>query len=410
MSTPPPVPPVPEPPVLSVPPPPPPLRAQAPVLPVAPPQRELPRPPALLPGRLGNPDSTLATDTRSDPRMIAAMEPFRLGDRTSPPRVSPQDPLEDRLTFSRRSETRLEALFDALLADLPPVDGIARSTRTTRGPGGRDLLLSIHRPADVSGPLPGILHIHGGGMVMLRGGNSVYTRWRDELAAAGLVVVGVEFQNAVDETGHHPFPQGLDDVTAAIQWASAHRAELGICALVLQGDSGGANLALAAAIRAGREGRTDLVTAAGAGAAIDGVYASVPFISGLYEWLPEHNPPELPSLTENDGYFMSNALNSILRDLYDEGRANRTNPLAWPYFADVNDLRGLPPHAISVNELDPCRDEGLAYARKLRAAGVPVLQRTVHGVCHFGDELFRAALPDVYAASVAHVRDFAASL
>ena len=354
-----------------------------------------------LPGRLGNPDSTLATDPRSDPRMLAAMEPFRLGEHTSPPRISPHDSLDDRIAFSRRAESRLEALFDALLVELPPVEGVVRSTRTIPGPHGGDLMLSVNRPSDAAGPLPGILHIHGGGMVMLSGGNCVYTRWRDELAAVGLVVVGVEFQNAVDETGHHPFPAGLDDVTAAAQWVSANRAELGISTLVLQGDSGGANLALAATIRAAREGSADLV---------DGVYASVPYISGRYEWLPEHNPPELPSLAENDGYFMSNALNSILRDLYDEGRANRDNPLAWPYFATADDLRGLPPHAISVNELDPCRDEGLAYARKLRDAGVPVVERTVLGVCHFGDELFRAAIPDVYAESVAHVRDFALSL
>jgi acetyl esterase len=357
--------------------------------------------PSPLPGRLGDPDSTLATDPRSDPRMLAAMTPFRLGQRTSPPRVSPDDPLEARIAFSRRAESRLEALFDALLADLPPVEGVVRSTRVIRGADGGELVLSVHRPQDVSGLLPGILHLHGGGMVMFGGQNSVYTRWRDELAAAGLVVVGVEFRNAVDERGHHPFPAGLDDVTAAVRWLSANRAELGISTLVLQGDSGGANLALAATIRAGREGEAGL---------IDGVYASVPYISGLYEWLPEDNPPELPSLTENDGYFMSNALNSILRDLYDVDRANRSNPLAWPYFATAEDLRGLPPHAISVNELDPCRDEGLAYARTLRDAGVPVVERTVPGVCHFGDELFRAALPDVYAASVQHVRDFAVGL
>ena len=357
--------------------------------------------PSPLPGRLGNPDRTLATDPRSDPRMLAAMKPFGLGERTSPPRVSPQDSLDDRIAFSRRTESRLEALFDALLAELPPVEGIARFSRVIRGPQGHDLMLSVHRPADASGPLPGILHVHGGGMVMLGGRNAVYTRWRDELAAAGLVVVGVEFQNAVDETGHHPFPAGLDDVTAATKWVSVNRAELGISALVLQGDSGGANLALAATIRAGREGD---------GRLIDGVYASVPYISGRYEWLPEHNPLELPSLSENDGYFMSNALNSILRDLYDEGRANSHNPLAWPYFANVDDVRGLPPHVISVNELDPCRDEGLAYAQTLRDAGVTVLERTVLGICHFGDELFRAALPDVYAASVRHVRAFAASL
>ena len=369
-----------------------------------------------LAGRLGNPDHTLATDPRSDPRMLAAMEPFGLGERTPPPRVTPQDSLDDRIAFSRRTESRLEVLFDALLADLPPVEGAARSTRIIRGPEGRDLVLSVHRPVAASGLLPGILHVHGGGMVMLGGRNAVYTRWRDELAAAGLIVVGVEFQNAVDETGHHPFPAGLDDVTAATKWVSANRAELGISALVLQGDSGGANLALAATIRAGREEYAEAVDGAridGArigGVRIDGVYASVPYISGLYEWRAEHNPPELPSLAENDGYFMSNALNSILRDLYDEGRANSRNPLAWPYFATVDDVRGLPPHVISVNELDPCRDEGLAYAQTLRSAGVTVVERTVLGICHFGDELFRAALPDVYSASVRHVRDFAASL
>ena len=367
--------------------------------------------PSRLPGRLGDSDSTLATDPRSDPRMLAAMEPYRLGERTSPPRISPHDTLDDRMAFSRRAESRLEALFGALLAELPPVEGVARSTRAIRRPEGRDLVLSVHRRADASVPLPGILHVHGGGMVMLGGGNAVYTRWRDELAAAGLVVVGVEFQNAVDETGHHPFPAGLDDITAAVRWVSVNRAELGISALVLQGDSGGANLALAATIRAAREAGTNLVDGVRIeGIRIDGVYASVPYISGCYEWLREHNPPELPSLAENDGYFMSNALNSILRDLYDPDRANSHNPLAWPYFATVHDVRGLPPHAISVNELDPCRDEGLAYARTLRDAGVTVVERTVPGVCHFGDELFRAALPDVYAASVRHVRDFAASL
>lgn len=107
---------------------------------------------------------------------------------------------------------------------------------------------------------------------------------------------------------------------------------------------------------------------------------------------------------------MSSALNSILRDLYDPDRANSHNPLAWPYFATVHDVRGLPPHATSVNVLDPCRDEGLAYARTLRDAGVTVVERTVPGACHFGDELFREALSYVYAASVRHVRDFAASL
>ncbi len=351
-----------------------------------------------LPGRLGDPHSSLATDPRSDPRMLAAMAPFRLGERTREPRVTPNAPLEERIAFCRGVESSLETVFARLLADLPPIEGVSRSRREIRGGDGNDIRLMLHRPVDAAGELPGVLHLHGGGMVMFNGGNAVYSRWRDELASAGLAVVGVEFRNAVGEDGLRPFPAGLDDATSALSWVAAHRADLGISRLILQGDSGGANLALATAIRAGRSGTAGV---------IDGVYASVPYISGLYEWNAADNPAELPSLTENDGYFMSNAINSILRGLYDVDRADRRNPLAWPYFASVEDLRGLPPHVISVNELDPCRDEGIAYARTLRAAGVTVVERTVRGVCHFGDELFRAAMPDVYAASVEHVSEFA---
>ena len=57
-------------------------------------------------------------------------------------------------------------------------------------------------------------------------------------------------------------------------------------------------------------------------------------------------------------------------------------------------------HVISVNELDPLRDEGLDYYRKLLKAGVSAVSRTVNGTCHAGDVLFRRALPDVYAATI----------
>ncbi|HET6470872.1 MAG TPA: alpha/beta hydrolase fold domain-containing protein, partial [Pseudomonadales bacterium] len=90
--------------------------------------------------------------------------------------------------------------------------------------------------------------------------------------------------------------------------------------------------------------------------------------------------------------------------------ANATNPLAWPYHASAADLRGLPPHVISVNELDPLRDEGLVYFRKLLDAGVSAVSRTVNGTCHAGDCIFRGAMPDVYGATIRDIKGFADSL
>ena len=70
----------------------------------------------------------------------------------------------------------------------------------------------------------------------------------------------------------------------------------------------------------------------------------------------------------------------------------------------------LPPHAITVNELDPLRDEGLAYHHKLRAAGVSSTCRVIVGTSHAADVIFRAAIPDVYASSARDLVGFAYSL
>ena len=119
--------------------------------------------------------------------------------------------------------------------------------------------------------MPGILHIHGGGMVFLEAAAGNYQRWRDELAATGLVVVGVEFRNASGKHGPHPFPAGLNDCSSALQWMHDHRGDLGIDKIVVSGESGGGNLTLATTLKAKRDGKLEQ---------IDGVYAQCPYISG----------------------------------------------------------------------------------------------------------------------------------
>ena len=350
-----------------------------------------------LPGRLGDPEMTLATDPRADPRMVAAIEPLGLAGRADPVPLTAASTLEDIRALAALGEPGFEHLFDFLFEALPPVEGVESRTEVVSGVDGNDVSLHIHRPSGDGGPYPGILHIHGGGMVILSAEGASYRRWRDELAALDMVVVGVEFRNAAGALGCHPFPAGLNDCTSALEWMHSHRDGLGVSKLVVSGESGGGNLTLATSLKARREGRLDR---------IDGVYAQCPYISGAYAGMP----PELPSLHENDGYFIANDTMGYFVEAYDPGGANGTNPLAWPWHASLDDLAGLPPHVISVNELDPLRDEGLDYFRKLVAAGVSTYSRTVNGTCHAGDLLMPGAMPEVYAASARDLASFAHAL
>jgi acetyl esterase/lipase len=99
-----------------------------------------------------------------------------------------------------------------------------------------------------------------------------------------------------------------------------------------------------------------------------------------------------------------------MMEVYDPGARNVADPTCWPLQASEADLKGLPPHVISVNELDPLRDEGMTYYRKLRHAGVDAIGRVVAGTCHTADVWLHAAIPDVHAASLRNVSEFAYSL
>ena len=351
----------------------------------------------ILPGKLGDPNMLMNTDPRSDPRMVAAMVPLGLDGAPEPAPVHIGSSTEELLEYAALAEEGFAALGDVLSANAPPITNVDRRTEVIKGVDGNDISLYIHTPTDVDGPVPGIVHTHGGGMAILEASNGGYVRWRDELASTGLVVVGVEFRNAAGKLGPHPFPAGLNDCFSGLQWVHENRDGLGITKLVISGESGGGNLSLATTLKAKHEGLLD---------AIDGVYAQCPYISGLYA----EKDPALPSLYENDDYFLNCSMMGSMVRMYSPDGSDDTNPLAWPYHAEVDDLAGLPPHVISVNQLDPLRDEGIAYYQKLLAAGVSAASRTVNGTCHAGDCLFRDAMPEVYQGTIRDINSFANTL
>ena len=148
-----------------------------------------------LPGRLGNPNMEIKDDPRADPRMIAAMG--LIGLDVAPPQspVGPDSPLEDILQLVTESEVGFNALGMALTGATPPTENVTSYTEVIQGVDGNDINLYIHKPENFEDPLPAIVHTHGGGMVMLQAANVGYQRWRNELAATGLIVIGVEFRN-----------------------------------------------------------------------------------------------------------------------------------------------------------------------------------------------------------------------
>lgn len=340
---------------------------------------------------------TIADDPRADPRLVATLT--RLGLAGHPDRlpVDASSPRDQILAFCASFERAVRKLFATVYASVPPTPGVTRSECALHGPDGRTIKLYVHRAAAAREKAPPcVVHLHGGGMAVTAAADRPYTVLRDELAARGIVAVGVEFRNSTGIMGAHPFPAGLDDCEAAVRWVVGHRDQLGVGAVILAGESGGANLALSVALRAARDGWVEQIA---------GVYAQCPFIA---------NPlsPDLasfPSRQENDGYFLSGAALELFAAAYDPDGDYADEVTCWPSQVAVDSLGGLPPHAISVNELDPLRDEGIAYLRKLRAAGASAIGQVVLGTCHAGDVLWRPAVPDLFEAAVTDIAAFAFS-
>ena len=328
--------------------------------------------------------------------MIKALAEFGLDGNLPEVPLTVDSPLEERLAFVAMNEDGVGAVLAAFGQAVPDVEGVTTTTTTITGEDGNDVTLYISRP-DRAGLLPAVVHLHGGGMAIGSATDVGYMRGREYLAATGLVVVGVEFRNSGGKLGPHPYPAGLKDCAASVRWVSANRSDLGVTHLIVSGESGGGNLTLTVALQAKRQGWLDEIA---------GVYAQCPYISNRWHEAPD----DLPSLQECDGYFINRQQLAVMGTIYDPTGENARDATAFAGMATDEELVGLPPHVISVNELDPLRDEGLVYYRRLVRAGVPAVGRMVVGTCHGGDLLFPGVMPEVFAASMRDVSGFAKSL
>ena len=337
--------------------------------------------------------SKINDDERIDPRIKAIFGSIALGGsndvESREAAITSANSIKSMLTrkmvkgFLNRCDTE----------KIAPSKGLVVTDKTfTSAPDGNEVKIQYIRP-DTNDVLPCVYYIHGGGMATMSCYDGNYKAWGRILAAQGVAVALVDFRNALVPSSAKeiaPFPAGLNDCISGLKWLSENSQLLGIDAskIVLCGDSGGGNLALASGLRLKQEGSLNLIA---------GIYALCPYIAG--KW-PQ---PNSPSSTENNGILLE-LHNNQGRMIYGIDAFNEGNPLAWPGFATEDDVRGLVPTCISVNECDPLRDEGVNFYRLLMRAGVTASCRQVMETIH-AIEVFPIACPDISrqtAASIAH--------
>jgi acetyl esterase/lipase len=340
--------------------------------------------------------SKIATDPRIDPRIKAMFGAM--------PEMSPQGNVasrdailaEENTPEARAAAERMTAMFAMMDNEqVAPSAGLTIRTETFRSePDGNTVKIQFIRPDNLE-PLPCVYYIHGGGMAMMSAFDGLYRAWGRIIAAQGVAVAMVDFRNCVRASSApevEPFPAGLNDCVSGLRWVHSHADLLKIDPkkIIVAGESGGGNLTLATGMKLKKDNDLGL---------IKGLYALCPYIAG--EW-PQ---ARFPSSTENNGILLDLHNNRGFMGYGVEAFQAR-DPLAWPSFATEEDVKGLPPTVISVNECDPLRDEGIAFYRLLLKAGVPARAHTALGTVH-GTEIFAITCPDISREAARAIADFA---
>ncbi|MGW6905979.1 alpha/beta hydrolase [Streptomyces sp. NPDC054940] len=224
-----------------------------------------------------------------------------------------------------------------------------------------DVRVRIVKPQGVTGTLPVVLYMHGGGWVL--GNAATHDRLVRELAVGARAAVAFVEYTASPEAH---YPVAIEQGYATAQWIKREGASKGLDAgrMAVAGDSVGGNITAALALMAKERGDVTFVQ--------QSMYYPVTdaaMDTGSYEQF-------------GTGYYLSRKAMEWFWDAYTTDPAQREEITASPNRASTDQLDGLPPALLIVDEADVLRDEGEAYAAKLRAAGVPVTTVRYDGAVH----------------------------
>ncbi|HVV09915.1 alpha/beta hydrolase [Amycolatopsis sp.] len=275
------------------------------------------------------------------------------------------------------------------LYDLGPVDGRKTVDEVQSGEIEKpdvdiedttvaDVPVRILRPKGATGALPVIVYIHGAGWVF--GNEHTHDRLVRELAVGvGAAVVFPKYSLSPEAR----YPVAIEQNYAIAKWVAEHGEEknLDTGRIAIAGDSVGGNMTAAATILAKQRGDVHF-----AQQVLFYPVTDANFDTGSYEEFA-------------DGYFLSRTGMKWFWDQYTTDEKQRAEITASPLRASLEELAGLPPALVITGEADVLRDEGEAYAAKLRQAGVAVTAVRYQGIIH--DFVMLNALRETHAAEAA---------
>ncbi|MEU5598051.1 alpha/beta hydrolase [Streptomyces sp. NPDC020298] len=280
------------------------------------------------------------------------------------------------------------------LFDLPPAEGRKAVDEVQSGDIGKpavdeewitvsggptgEVRARVVRPAGATGQLPVILYIHGAGWVF--GNAHTHDRLVRELAVgAGAAVVFPEY----DLSPEARYPVAIEQNYAVARWVveQGGTKDLDGSRLAVAGDSVGGNMTAALTLMAKERGGLPLVQQV-----LFYPVTDASFDTGSYHQFAE-------------GYFLRRDGMQWFWNQYTTDEDQRAEITASPLRATTEQLTGLPPALVITAEADVLRDEGEAYANKLRAAGVPVTAVRVQGIIH--DFVMVNAMRETHAAQFA---------
>ena len=252
--------------------------------------------------------------------------------------------------------------FLTRLSDGKNIDGLDCSQQhIPSGSGGPDIRLRIFKPRNVNGPLPCLLFLHGGGY-MIGNPEATFNSIKQFIYTRPCIAIAPDYRKSVEA----PYPAAFNDCYDTLLWIRDNAAFLGVRAdqIIVGGPSAGGGLTAALTLKARDTGDVKIA-----------------FQMPLYPMIDDRQNTE--SARQMTLYPWDARLNKKGWDLYLAG-LNQTHAEIPAYAAPArnNDYTDFPPTITFVGDLEPFRDETIAYAEALSAAGIPVAFELFKGCFH----------------------------